>query len=68
MALSHRNLHNACGSVIASLDASSGAGGGRKNCERASEHVTMLSLMPKEIQRLAWLGCLSFSAEGEDQK
>jgi len=28
----------------------------------------MLSLMPKEIQRLAWLGCLSFSAEGEDQK
>ena len=26
--------------------------GGRKNCERASERLTMLYLMPKEIQRL----------------
>ena len=50
--LSLKNLQNACDSVIASFDASSCAGGGRKNCERASERLTVLYLMPKEIQRL----------------
>ena len=50
MGLSCRNLQNACDSVIASFHTSSCAGGGGKNCGRASEHLTVLYLKPKEIQ------------------